>query len=91
MLDPTVKPAGAKHIGFIGNKLMVEPSEHAFDVLVHKRSMRLDSFGCGVGVGSPRLGNEVMDRTFDPKDSASKLHDLMRVLVHHKVDCALKV
>ena len=47
VLDPTVRPDGAKHIGYIGNKLMVEPSENAFDALVNKRSMRLGSFGVG--------------------------------------------
>ena len=57
VLDPTIKPTGAKYIGFIGNKLMVEPCDNTIDILTHKRSMRIDSFV---------LGPRTLGSSFDP-------------------------
>ena len=31
VLDPKDKPVGAKYIGFIGNKLMIEPCDSTVD------------------------------------------------------------
>ena len=86
VLDPTVKSPGAKNIGFIGNKLMTEASETTFDMLVNKRSMRLDSFG----VGTPRLGT-IMQANFDVYESSKELYDLKRALIDHKDYCALRL
>ena len=89
VLDPTVKPHGAKHIGYIGNRLMVEPSETVFDALANKRSMRLDSFGAGPAHLRGSLGS--VSTPFDWEASEKKLQDLKSTLIYHKVYCALRL
>ena len=89
VLDPTIKPTGAKYIGFIGNKLMVDPCDNTIDILTHKRSMRIDSFVLG-----PRtLGSsfDPLQTTFDMTDMTTKLNELKRTLIYHKVYCALRL
>ena len=88
VLDPKDKPVGAKYIGFIGNKLMVEPCDNTLDVLTAKRSfVRLDSFVVGSRHRSDTIGNT----TFDIQDSTAKLNDLKKQLIYHKVYCALRL
>ena len=80
VLDPTVKPAGAKYIGFIGNKLMIEPCDNTIDILTHKRSMRIDSFVMGprtMGASVDNLGT-----TFDMTEMTTKLNELKRTLIY---------
>ena len=90
VLDPTIKPAGAKYIGFIGNKLMVDPCDNTIDVLTHKRSMRIDSFVLGPRIMGASVSQD-LGSTVDMADMFSKLNELKRTLIYHKVYCALRL
>lgn len=44
VLDPKDKPDGAKYIGYVGDKLMIDPSDAQIEVLAACAGLRLDSF-----------------------------------------------
>ena len=88
VLDPKNKPDGAKYIGYLGDKLMIDPSDAQIEVLAACAGMRLDSF-CMRPRTSATLVENMMN--FDANESTARLNELKKQLIFHKVYCALRL